>query len=56
MAGATLTAQPSIAARLTGSRVGRRRKLVDRSMRSLAFAAALLCAVPLIAVLVFCND
>ena len=53
MAGATLAAQDSIAARLTGSRVGRRRKVVDRSMRSLAFAAALLCAVPLIAVLAF---
>jgi phosphate transport system permease protein len=53
MAGATLTAQPSIAARLTGSRVGRRRTVVDRSMRTLAFVAALLCAVPLIAVLVF---
>jgi phosphate transport system permease protein len=49
---ATLPA-PSIAARLTGSRVGRRRKIVDRSMRTLAFGAALLCAVPLIAVLSF---
>ena len=52
MAAATL-AQPSIATRLTGSRVGRRRTLVDRTMRTLAFGAALLCAVPLIAVLVF---
>ena len=50
MAGATL-AQPSIATRLTGSRVGRRRTVVDRTMRTLAFGAALLCAVPLIAVL-----
>jgi phosphate transport system permease protein len=52
MTAATLAA-PSIAARLTGSRVGRRRKVVDRSMRTLAFGAALLCAVPLIAVLYF---
>jgi len=53
MAGATLAAQPSIAARLTGSRVGSRRKVVDRSMRTLALLAALLCVVPLIAVLAF---
>ncbi len=46
-------ASPSIAARLTGTRVGARRTTVDRVMRSLAFGAALLCAVPLIAVLVF---
>ena len=52
MTAATLAA-PSIAARLTGSRVGRRRKIVDRSMRTLAFGAALLCAVPLVAVLYF---
>jgi len=52
MTAATLAA-PSIGARLTGSRVGRRRKIVDRSMRTLAFGAALLCAVPLIAVLYF---
>jgi len=52
MTAATLAA-PSIAARLTGSRVGRRRKVVDRSMRTLAFGAALLCAVPLVAVLYF---
>ena len=52
MTAATLAA-PSIAARLTGSRVGRRRRIVDRSMRTLAFGAALLCAVPLIAVLYF---
>ena len=50
---ASTLAAPSIAARLTGSRVGRRRKIVDRSMRTLAFGAALLCAVPLIAVLYF---
>jgi phosphate transport system permease protein len=52
MAGAAL-AQSSIAARLTGARVGRRRTVVDRSMRSIAMAAALLCALPLIAVLFF---
>ncbi len=50
---AVAAATPSIAARLTGSRVGARRKTVDRVMRSLAFGASLLCAVPLIAVLVF---
>ena len=44
---------PSIAARLTGSRVGARRTTVDRVMRTLALLASLLCAVPLIAVLVF---
>jgi phosphate transport system permease protein len=53
MAGAMLALQPSIAERLTGARVGRRRTLVDRSMRTLALVAALLCAVPLIAVLGF---
>jgi len=53
MAGATIAAQPSIAERLTGARVGRRRTVVDRSMRTLAFGAALLCAVPLLAVLGF---
>jgi len=52
MTAATLSA-PSIAARLTGSRVERRRNIVDRSMRTLAFGAALLSAVPLIAVLYF---
>jgi len=50
---AVALAAPSIAARLTGSRVGRRRKVVDRSMRTLALGASLLCAVPLIAVLYF---
>jgi phosphate transport system permease protein len=53
MAGATFANQPTIADRLIGSRVGRRRMVVDRSMRALAFAAAVLCAVPLIAVLAF---
>ena len=52
MAGAVL-AQPSMAARLTGSRVGRRRTVVDRSMRTIAMGAAFLCAAPLIAVLFF---
>jgi phosphate transport system permease protein len=46
-------APTSMAARLTGSRVGRRRTLVDRSMRTIAMGAAFLCAVPLIAVLFF---
>ena len=53
MTAAGIAATPSIAARLTGSRVGRRRTIVDRSMRTLALGAALLCAVPLIAVLAF---
>jgi phosphate transport system permease protein len=46
-------AQASMAARLTGARVGRRRTFVDRSMRTVAMAAAFLCAAPLIAVLFF---
>jgi phosphate transport system permease protein len=45
--------QSSMAARLTGARVGRRRTAVDRSMRTVAMAAAFLCAAPLIAVLFF---
>jgi len=43
----------AMAARLTGVGVGRRRTVVDRVMRTLAFSAALLCVVPLGAVLVF---
>jgi phosphate transport system permease protein len=50
---AAALAQSSMAARLTGARVGRRRTVVDRSMRTLAMAAAFLCAAPLIAVLAF---
>jgi phosphate transport system permease protein len=42
-----------MAARLTGIGVGRRRTIVDRTMRTLAFGTALLCVVPLGAVLVF---
>jgi phosphate transport system permease protein len=42
-----------IAERITGRGVGRRRASVDRAMRGLALAAALLCLVPLGAVLVF---
>ena len=38
---------------LTGVSAGRRRTAVDRTMRSLSFVAALLCVVPLGAVLVF---
>ena len=49
----TAAALPPIAARLTGTRVGRRRTVVDRTMRTLALGASLLCAVPLIAVLYF---
>ena len=49
----SLAARATISARLTGSHLGRRRTLVDRAMRTIAFGAALLCAVPLIAVLVF---
>ena len=43
----------SIAARLTGSTVGRRRTIVDRVMRGLALAAAIICVIPLGAVLAF---
>jgi phosphate transport system permease protein len=50
---ATVAALPPIATRLTGTRVGRRRTLVDRAMRTLALGAALLSAVPLVAVLYF---
>jgi phosphate transport system permease protein len=53
MAAVTAGVRPPIAARLTGHGVSRRRTLVDRSMRTIAFAAALLCALPLGAVLVF---
>ncbi|HEX7949464.1 MAG TPA: phosphate ABC transporter permease PstA [Candidatus Limnocylindrales bacterium] len=42
-----------IASRIRGANVGRRRDLVDRFMRGLAFAAALACVVPLGAVLWF---
>ena len=50
---AVALAQSSMAARLTGARVGRRRTAVDRSMRTVAMAAAFLCAAPLVAVLFF---
>jgi phosphate transport system permease protein len=51
---ATLAAsRPSIATRITGRGVGRRRAGVDKTMRLLALLAALLCVVPLGAVLVF---
>jgi phosphate transport system permease protein len=43
----------SIAARLTGTTVGRRRTVVDRVMRTLALVAALICVIPLGAVLAF---
>lgn len=45
--------RPSIAARLTGVGVGRRRAALDVAMRGLALVAALLCVVPLAAVLFF---
>ena len=50
---AVAAGQSSIAARLTGSTVGRRRTVVDRVMRGLALAAAIACVIPLGAVLVF---
>jgi len=51
---AAITAnRESIAARLTGSTVGRRRTVVDRVMRGLALAAAIACVIPLGAVLAF---
>jgi phosphate transport system permease protein len=46
-------ASTSMAARLTGAHVGRRRTIVDRAMRTVAMGAAFLCAAPLIAVLFF---
>jgi phosphate transport system permease protein len=50
---AGIVVRSPIADRLTGVSVGRRRTTVDRAMRSVAFGAALLCALPLGAVLVF---
>jgi phosphate transport system permease protein len=50
---ATMTRPLSIAERLTGATVGRRRTVVDRTMRGIALAAALICVVPLGAVLWF---
>lgn len=46
-------ASAAMTARLTGIGAGRRRTIVDRLMRSLSFGAALLCVLPLGAVLVF---
>jgi phosphate transport system permease protein len=46
-------AQPTIAERLTGTGVSPRRTIVDKTMRTIAFAASLLCVVPLGAVLIF---
>ena len=53
MATTSLARDLPMAARLAGAGVGRRRGLVDRGMRALAFAAAVACAVPLFAVLGF---
>ncbi len=50
---AQAAASAAMAARLTGIGVGRRRTVVDRAMRTVAFGAALLCVVPLGAVLMF---
>ena len=50
---AAVIARGSMAARLTGAHVGRRRTVVDRTMRTVALGAALVCAAPLIAVLFF---
>jgi phosphate transport system permease protein len=50
---AAVIARSPLAARLAGVTAGRRRTTVDRVMRSVAFGAALLCTVPLGAVLVF---
>jgi phosphate transport system permease protein len=52
MTGMVAERQP-IAVRLRGASLGRRRDVVDRMMRSLTFAAALACVVPLGAVLFF---
>jgi phosphate transport system permease protein len=48
-----VAARPSISDRLTGVSAGRRRTTVDLTMRTLSLLAALLCVVPLGAVLVF---
>jgi len=48
-----IAVRPSIAERLTGTTVGRRRTTVDRTMRAVALLAALVCVVPLAAVLAF---
>jgi phosphate transport system permease protein len=50
---ATAVARATISDRLTGVSAGRRRTAVDRTMRTLSLVAALLCVVPLGAVLVF---
>jgi phosphate transport system permease protein len=50
---AVVAARASISDRLTGVSAGRRRTTVDRTMRTLSLVAALLCVVPLGAVLVF---
>lgn len=50
---AELAVRSTMAARLTGVGAGRRRTAVDRVMRTIAMAAALLCVVPLGAVLIF---
>jgi phosphate transport system permease protein len=50
---AVVAARSTISDRLTGVSAGRRRTTVDRTMRTLSFVAALLCVVPLGAVLVF---
>jgi phosphate transport system permease protein len=50
---AAVVARTSISDRLTGVSAGRRRTTVDRTMRTLSLVAALLCVVPLGAVLVF---
>ena len=50
---AQATVSATMSARLTGIGAGRRRTTVDRVMRGLAFGSALLCVVPLGAVLVF---
>ena len=50
---AAAASRSTTARRLRGVGVARRRTIVDKGMRGLAFAAAVLCAVPLGAVLVF---
>ncbi|MEA2674307.1 MAG: phosphate transport system permease protein [Chloroflexota bacterium] len=50
---AAVVARATISDRLTGVSAGRRRTTVDRTMRTLSLVAALLCVVPLGAVLVF---
>ena len=53
MATAIPIMKPPIATRLVRSRIDRRRATFDRTMRTVAFVAAVVCVVPLAAVIIF---